>query len=70
MLTLQQFMITVLSLNALQFNEQRKTETGEPVQGDTEKQTSVSGRAQDRIMDRKSNSILFPFPRCLTEVYS
>lgn len=42
MLTLQQFMITVLGLNALQFNQQRKAETGEPVQGDTEK-TSVSG---------------------------
>lgn len=39
MLTLQQFMIAVLSLNALPFNEQRKAETGKPVQGDTEEKT-------------------------------
>lgn len=32
--TLQYFMIVVLCLNALQFNDQRKPETGEHIQGD------------------------------------
>jgi len=39
MLTLQQFVITDLGLNAFLFNEQRKAKTGEPVQGDTEEKT-------------------------------
>lgn len=43
MLTLQRFMITVLGLNVLQFNEQRKAETGEPVQGNTEEKTKYPG---------------------------
>lgn len=39
MLTLQQLMITVMGLGALQFNEQRKAESGEAAQGDMEEKT-------------------------------